>query len=209
VPAPEVESAAYWLSWINVAKITGAFLVAIGVAAEFVGDWVAKPLEDRISAAREAELAKANENAATARERTAQLEVTLEQERAARIRLQKQSADRHIDDEQQAILSKAIAAGPPNIRVFLTLLSDQEAAAFGEELARALQKAGASIVGVGRGNTIYPPPVGVIVEYNDENKPTITVLKALREAGIETSGKPTFPEVAMVRLIVGVKPNPK
>jgi hypothetical protein len=53
---PEVEAATTWLWWIHWAKIMGAFLVAIGVAAEFLGDFLAKPYEDTIEAARKTEL---------------------------------------------------------------------------------------------------------------------------------------------------------
>ncbi|MBV9461169.1 MAG: hypothetical protein JO141_27165 [Bradyrhizobium sp.] len=46
----EIEAAAYWLDWIKLGKNIGAFLVAVGVAAEFLGDYVAKPYEDKIEA---------------------------------------------------------------------------------------------------------------------------------------------------------------
>jgi len=52
-----VEAAAWWLSWIETGKIIAAFLVAIGVAGEFLGDFIAKPLERKIEAARQLELA--------------------------------------------------------------------------------------------------------------------------------------------------------
>lgn len=215
-----VASASWWSSlyfWLSIVALIG--LGVFEVASHRYSD-----RKDELAAAEQKaiqrrhddemtrlhlETAKANENAEATRERAAQLEITLEQERAARLRLQRQSADRTIDDEQRAILSRVIAAGPPNIRVFLSLLSDQEAAAFGEQLARALKDAGATIAGIGRGNTIYPPPIGVIVEVSALNAPSMTILRALQEAGIEASSRPTFPEAAMVRLTVGVKPNPK
>jgi hypothetical protein len=38
--------------------LIGAFLVAIGVAAEFLGDWVATPYETVVEHARQAEIAR-------------------------------------------------------------------------------------------------------------------------------------------------------
>jgi hypothetical protein len=59
----EVDAATYWLWWINSAKLVGAFLVAIGVAAEFLGDWIAKPYEATIEESRKAEIVRlTNEN---------------------------------------------------------------------------------------------------------------------------------------------------
>jgi hypothetical protein len=54
----DIEAATYWLGWIHAAKVTGAFFVAIGVAAEFLGDWVAKPYEDVIEAGRRADVSR-------------------------------------------------------------------------------------------------------------------------------------------------------
>jgi hypothetical protein len=95
--ASDVESAAYLLSWINLAKIIGAFLVAIGVAAEFAGEFISRPYERTVEDARRLELAKlsadaeaakkeiatANVAAAEANERAARLEKEAEQARSA------------------------------------------------------------------------------------------------------------------------------
>lgn len=44
------------LSWIEIGKNIAAFLVAIGVAGEFLGDFIAKPYARRMETAREKEL---------------------------------------------------------------------------------------------------------------------------------------------------------
>jgi hypothetical protein len=67
--APEVVSALSWLSVIHKAKLIGGFLVAIGVAAEFVGDWIARPFEKTVNDARELELAQLNNETARLRAR--------------------------------------------------------------------------------------------------------------------------------------------
>jgi hypothetical protein len=61
-----VEAAAWWLSWIETGKFVALFLVAIGVAGEFLGDWIAKPLERKIEAARQLELAQLKNRTAEA-----------------------------------------------------------------------------------------------------------------------------------------------
>jgi hypothetical protein len=89
VPSPDVESAAYWLTWINVAKIAGAFLVAIGVAAEFVGEYVSRPLEHKVEQAREEELSKLSADAEVAKGEIAkaQAETAKANERTAELKL--------------------------------------------------------------------------------------------------------------------------
>jgi hypothetical protein len=67
--APEVVSALSWLSVIHKAKLIGGFLVAIGVAAEFLGDWIAAPFEKTVNDARELELAQLNNETARLRAR--------------------------------------------------------------------------------------------------------------------------------------------
>jgi len=56
------------LAWIERGKTLAALLVAIGVAGEFVGDWIAAPIRRRIDVAKEAEIAALNKDAGEARE---------------------------------------------------------------------------------------------------------------------------------------------
>lgn len=51
-------NAEWWLSWISVGKLIAALLVAVGVAIEFGGDWIARPYEKIVREAREAEVAR-------------------------------------------------------------------------------------------------------------------------------------------------------
>jgi hypothetical protein len=56
-----------FLAWIERGKTLAAFLVAIGVAGEFIGDWIAAPVRRRIDAGKDAEIARFNKDAAEAR----------------------------------------------------------------------------------------------------------------------------------------------
>jgi hypothetical protein len=49
---------AEWLVWITRGQTFATFLVAIGVAGEFAGDWAKRPFERRIDNAREIEIAQ-------------------------------------------------------------------------------------------------------------------------------------------------------
>jgi hypothetical protein len=91
----DLETATFWLGWINFAKILGAFLVAIGVAAEFVGEFAARPYEHAIEVARQAELASLTAATAEANERAyqAKSEAASAGERAAL--LEKEAAKLH------------------------------------------------------------------------------------------------------------------
>ena len=52
-----VDSAKYWLSWIEFGSTIALLLVALGVGYEFVADRLAAPLRRKVEAAREAEIA--------------------------------------------------------------------------------------------------------------------------------------------------------
>ena len=54
--ASAVANAEFWLSWIAVGKFAAAALVTIGVVMEFGGNFVARPYERTVAAAREQQL---------------------------------------------------------------------------------------------------------------------------------------------------------
>ena len=51
-------NAEYWISLIWYVKLFAAFLVALGVAMEFVGDWVSRPFEKTVELARSLEITR-------------------------------------------------------------------------------------------------------------------------------------------------------
>src|SRR6266567_1771290 len=84
----ELESATYWLSWVERGQLVAAFLVALGVAMEFIGSWIGSRLHRTIEDARTAEVARLNNDterlraeAAKASERAALTEETILAER--------------------------------------------------------------------------------------------------------------------------------
>ena len=41
----DVAAATYWLGWVRLIQLIAVFLVAIGVVAEFAGEWISRPLD--------------------------------------------------------------------------------------------------------------------------------------------------------------------
>jgi multidrug efflux pump subunit AcrA (membrane-fusion protein) len=72
------------LSWISKGKNVAAFLVAIGVAGEFLGDWLSGPANKRIESARQEEMARLHSSGDSMRKEMADA-IAREKEADARI----------------------------------------------------------------------------------------------------------------------------
>ena len=66
------------LSWIETGQIVAAFVVVIGVAGEFLGSFIARPIARRVEARRELEMATLRTRAAAAELRAAELEALIQ-----------------------------------------------------------------------------------------------------------------------------------
>ncbi|HXW70958.1 MAG TPA: hypothetical protein VEK34_05915 [Methylocella sp.] len=145
-----LESAESWLAVIWWAKLVAAGLVAIGVVMEFGGDWIASPFEKTVSEARkleiaklearaldaETEIAKANEIAAKANERAAELKLALEREVAAR-------QPRRINQQQRDSLFNSLSKiSEKGAIVVSSKLFDEEAERFGKQILQVLSDSG-------------------------------------------------------------------
>jgi len=115
------EVATYWLSWIRLVQLIAVLLVAVGVVAEFASEWLSRPLEKVIDAARELRIAELNNETA---------------------RLQKIVTGRQLSNEQIASIAEAIK-GFGGHKVYLGSYSgDAEGARFAGQLKKALDDAG-------------------------------------------------------------------
>jgi hypothetical protein len=198
----EVEAATYWLGWIKFAKNIGAFLVAVGVAAEFLGDFVAKPFEDKIDAARNEELAKLNNE-------TAKLSADAESSRAAiadanarameaKLELARLTTPRTISPEQKEQIVNAIrpfSATPFDI----FLQAEPEPLALMEQISEALVEAGwewqgvpqiVALVRPGKPKVGLMTSTGIQVQIDsskiaDWERPILALANALATAGLE------------------------
>jgi len=212
----EIEAAAYWLDWIKFGKNVGAFLVAIGVAAEFLGDFIAKPYEDKIEADRRAELARLNNETvkltaaaeaarasiADAQARAAEANQKAEVERLERVRIEKaiidELAQRNLKREQIETISSAVK-GRVGV-IYLYPLSDPKASRYAFAISEALKAAGADVKLMLSGThdaPVFPDKFNVAVsitgvtiyESNGKHEIVDLLVDAFRQAGVTIHGQ--------------------
>jgi hypothetical protein len=113
----EVEAATYWLTWVRFGQLIAVFLVAIGVVAEFAGEYLSRKLEIPIDAAREEKLAALTAEATSARAaiaeanaRAAEANQKAEEEKLARVKIEEKLAPRRFTNEQASRISAKMAA---------------------------------------------------------------------------------------------------
>jgi hypothetical protein len=158
------------LVWIERTKTISAFLVAIGVAGEFIGGWIAGPIQKRIDDAQKSEIARLNKDAGDARksageaiERAAKLEREAaelnrkaEEERLARVKLEEYNAPRRITDKQAEILLSELKPLKGKKLILMTLVGDPETASFSQRLLATLKSAGLDVAPSSGMMTITP-----------------------------------------------------
>jgi len=224
----EVEAAAYWLDWIRLGKNVGAFLVAIGVAAEFLGDFVAKPYEDKIEADRKSEITRLNNETAKltaeaeaarasivdAQARAAEANQKAEVERLERVRIEKaiidELAQRDLKRDQIETISSAIKGRVGTI--YLYPLSDPEASRYAFAISAALKAGGADVklmLSGTRDVPVFPDKFNVAISitgvtiYQSDGKHEIVdlLVDAFRQAGITIQGQ--WSEKALAGVVEG------
>jgi hypothetical protein len=135
------------LSWIEKVLNVSLFLVAIGVAGEFVGNWVAGPIRKRLETAKDLEIARLNNEAGNARkaagdalERAAVLEKQAEQERLARVKIEAAVGWRSLSNHQKRDIGAALASFSPRAGASIWFNgSSTEAEMFADDIAEALR----------------------------------------------------------------------
>lgn len=131
----DVESAKYWLSWIEFGSTIALLLVALGVGFEFVADRVAAPLRRKIEMAREAEISQANARAEEAkRDATiANLELT---------RIERRFAPRRLSgEERERIVAKLAEFAPRAVTIVEARFDDPEEKDFVIDLVHVFKDA--------------------------------------------------------------------
>jgi hypothetical protein len=158
------------LLWVERGKILAGFFVAIGVAGEFLGDFIASPIIKRRDAAQRAEIARLNKDAEDARksageaiERAAKLEKEAaelnrkaEEERLARVKLEEYNAPRRITEKQAEVLLGELKPLKGKKLILMTLVGDPETSAFAQRLLALLKSAGPDVAPSSGMMTITP-----------------------------------------------------
>jgi len=125
--------ATYWLSWVRLIQLVAVFLVALGVAAEFAGEWISRPLEKIIDSARESEIARLNAQAK-------QLEKEAANARLDTEKLKTVVAWRTLSAEQNSELKNVLSQKPGAVNL-RWMDGDPEALFLAIQISQILQKA--------------------------------------------------------------------
>src|SRR5690349_8196343 len=177
-----------------------ALLVAVGVAGEFFGNWIAGPIRKRLDAGKDQEIARLNkqagdafEQAANAEKDAAEANRIAEQERLARLKIEQRMADRAITARQrEQLLSILNTRRGEHVEVDSLLSEGREALAYALQIAAIFRDAGWDVPSP-RGNRSFSRPLsGVLVDSRTDDvysgELATVVAKAFMSAGIPTSG---------------------
>jgi hypothetical protein len=207
------------LIWIDRARTASALLVALGVAGEFAGDWIAGPVRKRLDSARQTEIARlnkesgdalaaaaaANERAAGLEARAAQLQLELEKERAARL-------PRSINEQNQPQLIACLKAGPKGPITVVPKTFDEEAEAYARQITQVLQEAQFEIRAHAGPRPFGFGIAGAFIVVRDQSNPpphAAHIQGCFRRIGIELAGygnPEMVPDQASVLIAVSSKP---
>jgi hypothetical protein len=205
---------AEWFAWITRGQTVAAFLVAIGVSGEFLGDWIKRPIERRIEAAREMEIARLNlEISQINLEAEQQREKTAMAERAL-LELQERARPRTIDAEgRKAIIDWLEIGGPYNAPIDFEFVggSTTEPGEFTRALADVIRAAGWKVGIIDGGPALGTPARGVIIRISDiggVDEQARTLQNALAKGGIDArlaKNRERF-KPGEISVMVGLKP---
>lgn len=205
--------------WSNVTLTVGAFLVLVGTIGVFwTGGIRERYADERISkneaetAAARATAALANENAASANERTevlrqSNIEVQrqLEKERMDRLRLEASIAPRRLSDSQRLSLVSGLQAAPQPLAIEFTLIGDQEATQYGNAIGAVLEaaKVQGQLVQIG---AMAPPRYGVTLTLKKDSQKSLAIKAAFDKAQIPVSI--SFADIGTfdAKILVGLRP---
>ena len=202
-----------WMLWINRLGTIATFLIFLGVGGELFLDWVKKPIERRIDAARELELTQLRRDASQANAEAARLNKLAEDERLARVKIEERIAPRRLANAQRSALVTALKQSSlKGLIDVVCVLGDGDGFAFATQLDEALKAAGWPTTGVNQaafGGGANPVGFGIVV-HAEASAPTYAAALqgAFKSAGMDIAGavNPNIPE-RTVQLLIGNKPQ--
>ena len=186
------------LAWIGKGQAISLFLVALGVAGEFIGDMWARPIHRRIEFAHELEMSQQ-------RERTANAERALAE-------IQESRKPRTIDTAASVAILSVLKEHVPIEPIEIKYIggSVNEPGPFARSIAALLREAKWTVASVEGGPFIGTPPTGLLIRVSKEGeRPERAVLleRALTAGNLSPRivvAEPIKP--GEVELLVGLKP---
>ncbi len=194
---PEIEATAYWLGWINLIKLVAFFIVAVGVVLEFGAELIGKPLERKIEAARELQIAELNNET---------------------VRLQKSVAWRKIEDDQAAKITSALSGTKATGHLLILNRNDPEQAQFLFKIVTLCNRIGLNcrvhFVDPARPYPFSFPPAGVMsFVFDDAGDADKLFVQAFRNAGVADKvlgllpASQLFPPSVRAGIVIAAKPD--
>lgn len=173
------------LSWIVKGKNISAFLVVAGVAGEFLGDFIAGPIQDRIEAKRRSELAQLTARSTASEERIAEAEARAAAANLELAKLRSRTEFRHLTpDQQKTVAGKLKKFSGIEYAIAIFNVGD-DSSAIGDDITKALAGPDGAgwKQGSGSSTSASAPETGIIVEWNLTASPLgIQAAKELSEA---------------------------
>jgi hypothetical protein len=175
------------LSWIERGQLIAALLVAIGVAGEFVGSFIARPINRRLESAREQQIAALNREAGEARQtaESYRLQIAEAHERAANAeretaRIKEKLADRSLsNDEVKALISELRKYAGQEFEI-TAYWDSRESMSISNRINEALQRAGWKYLKPQGFSAMMGGVVGVFVFVHPQaQKETLSAANAL------------------------------
>lgn len=204
----EVESAKYWLSWLEFGGTIALLLVALGVGYEFIADRLAAPLRKRIEIARETEMGELQKEIADANARAAEANLAL-----AKIR-----TPRTLTPEQRERIVRAMSAYSGQ-GFAIGAAPDPEArelaSAIGMALISAKWQAGSPTSAIQAGLIGLATGRGVEIEWHSSSSQRTrdvgaALAKVLEEQGLVTTSRANPKSrlfLEAIGITVGTKPQ--
>jgi hypothetical protein len=176
-------NAIYTTSWIGL--LFGAAITAIATGAAYWSSTVRDRYSDERTAVLEASTEQAKLEQARIGETNLRLQIDLERERGARIKIEAGLASRRVSDEQCLRIRERLANAGSIPQILIITQADEEQAAYAEQLLRCLQQTGTHVA-LQRNGIMMGVPPGLHVQL-PASAGGAALREAFEQAGIEAN----------------------
>lgn len=210
-------------SWIKRTVTVGWILLVVGVAGEGVFEFLVpttdgflQEFDDVLLTDAQRHAAEADERASVNAKEAARLNKLAEDERTARVNIERQLEWRKLTHEQRDKIRAQLSPFPTARVEVQSIMGDGEGSEYAEELADALKPSW--FVNVGAISVTGRLPEGLHIYSDTDNWRSVVLQKTLKAAGIDADIRPRKENRAIVKyatggveieLLVGLKPRAK
>ena len=199
----------WWLKvfqWLSIVAIVTSFIAAY--CSNIFSDRVTKKMQREIAKSNQM-AAESNQMAATANERAEELKgenlrlgIRLEEEKSARLEIQRQLAPRYLSPKEQKVIAEAIRPYAGH-EIKVAGIGDPESVLYADQFAMLLESSKWQVEKI-HGALLGPPQYGIFVVTSEKPDQAVQALiAALKNAGIRFKpqvDKRLTPEGVMLRV---------